>query len=71
MDRNPIKIADETRTDFLGSLIMDGEEYIADKKAAVDAPSLEDGEKPSPRKELEPFGDEETADVKYRTMKWW
>lgn len=49
---------------------MEGEAYAVDKKPAVDA-SLEDGEKPPPRKELEPFGDEETADVKYRTMKWW
>lgn len=50
---------------------MDEEAYAVDKKPVIDAPSLEDGEKPPAKKDLEPFGNEETADVKYRTMKWW
>lgn len=28
-------------------------------------------EKDADRKYLEPFGNEEKAEVKYRTMKWW
>ena len=50
---------------------MDGEAYVVDAKAVVDAQSLEDGEKLPLKKELEPFGNEETADIRYRTMKWW
>ncbi|ODM21996.1 hypothetical protein SI65_02840 [Aspergillus cristatus] len=50
---------------------MDEEAYTVDKKPVVDMPSLEDGEKLPLEKDLGPFGNEETAEVKYRTMKWW
>ena len=70
LDRFLPNIASWARTKILEPLTMDGEAYVVDTKTAVEAPSLEDGEKPL-KKELEPFGDEETADVKYRTMKWW
>ncbi|KAJ5769855.1 uncharacterized protein N7511_001906 [Penicillium nucicola] len=36
----------------------------------IDEPFQND-EKPFDAKDLEPFGNEETAEVKYRTMKWW
>ena len=42
--------------------MSDVESYAGDRK---------DAEKPIPAKDLEPFGNEETAEVKYRTMKWW
>lgn len=29
------------------------------------------GEKAPSSRDLEPFGNEDTAEVKYRTMKWW
>lgn len=41
--------------------MSDVESYSGEKKDAEKVPS----------KDLEPFGNEETAEVKYRTMKWW
>ncbi|CAI7646533.1 hypothetical protein N7527_006604 [Penicillium freii] len=37
----------------------------------VDGPPENDLEKKLDAKQLEPFGNEETAEIKYRTMKWW
>ena len=42
-----------------------------DGNEAIDELADDDLKKPIPPKSLEPFGDEETAEVKYRTMKWW
>ncbi|KAK1148492.1 hypothetical protein N8T08_009497 [Aspergillus melleus] len=42
--------------------MSDVESYAGDRK---------DAEKQLPAQDLEPFGNEETAEVKYRTMKWW
>ncbi|KAJ6131375.1 hypothetical protein N7523_001835 [Penicillium sp. IBT 18751x] len=50
--------------------MSDEESYAVDAKKPIDGP-LKDGEKPFAAKDLEPFGNEETAEVKYRTMKWW
>lgn len=50
--------------------MSDEESYAVDAKAPIDGP-LKDGEKPFAAKDLEPFGNEETAEIKYRTMKWW
>ncbi|KAJ5404411.1 hypothetical protein N7509_004282 [Penicillium cosmopolitanum] len=49
----------------------DEESYPVDRKVAVEEPLQKDTEKPLSAKDLEPFGNEETAEVKYRTMKWW
>ncbi|OQE26872.1 hypothetical protein PENSTE_c005G09219 [Penicillium steckii] len=49
----------------------DEETYAVGGKAAIDEPFQKDNEKPLSAKDLEPFGNEETAEVKYRTMKWW
>lgn len=37
----------------------------------VDGSPENDLEKKLDAKQLEPFGNEETAEIKYRTMKWW
>ncbi|THC97571.1 hypothetical protein EYZ11_002926 [Aspergillus tanneri] len=47
------------------------ESYTVDGKAVTDEPLKMDAEKQLSAKDLEPFGNEETAEVKYRTMKWW
>ncbi|OJJ42299.1 hypothetical protein ASPZODRAFT_1502128 [Penicilliopsis zonata CBS 506.65] len=51
--------------------MSDEESYPVDRKAVIDGPLEKDGKKALSTKELEPFGNEETAEVKYRTMKWW
>lgn len=51
--------------------MSDEESYVADGKGMIDEPLKKDGEKALSAKDLEPFGNEETAEVKYRTMKWW
>jgi hypothetical protein len=48
---------------------MFDEKYAVDGK--VDGPLEKDLEKKLDAKQLEPFGNEETAEIKYRTMKWW
>lgn len=48
--------------------MFDGK-HAADGK--VDGPLENDLEKKMKAKQLEPFGNEDTAEVKYRTMKWW
>lgn len=49
----------------------DEESYATDGKDMFDEPLKKKGEKALSAKDLEPFGNEETAEVKYRTMKWW
>lgn len=51
--------------------MSDEESYVADRKGMIDEPLKKHGEKPLSANDLEPFGNEETAEVKYRTMKWW
>ncbi|GLI78233.1 hypothetical protein PoHVEF18_006542 [Penicillium ochrochloron] len=51
--------------------MSDEESYVGDGKGMMDEPLKKDGEKALSAKDLEPFGNEETAEVKYRTMKWW
>jgi hypothetical protein len=51
-------------------IMSDEESYAVDAKAPIGGP-LKDGEKPFAAKDLEPFGNEESAEIKYRTMKWW
>ncbi|KAJ5157772.1 uncharacterized protein N7482_008872 [Penicillium canariense] len=46
------------------------ESYVVDK-GVIDEPLQKDEDKPFSAADLEPFGNEETAEVKYRTMKWW
>jgi hypothetical protein len=50
--------------------MSDEESYAVDAKRSIDGP-LKDSDKPFAAKDLEPFGNEETAEVKYRTMRWW
>ena len=45
--------------------MSDEESYATEGKVVGDA------DKPFAARDLEPFGNEETAEVKYRTMKWW
>lgn len=52
-------------------MMSDEESRTADRNEAIDEFPDDDLKKPEPQKSLEPFGDEETAEVKYRTMKWW
>jgi hypothetical protein len=52
-------------------IMSDEESYVADGKGVIDEPLKKNGEKALSAKDLEPFGNEETAEVKYRTMKWW
>ncbi|OQD82470.1 hypothetical protein PENANT_c021G08565 [Penicillium antarcticum] len=49
---------------------MSDQESYAVQGKVIDEPFQND-EKPFEAKDLEPFGNEETAEVKYRTMKWW
>ncbi|KAJ6095038.1 hypothetical protein N7467_002551 [Penicillium canescens] len=49
---------------------MSDQDSYAVQGKAIDEPFQND-EKPFEAKDLEPFGNEETAEVKYRTMKWW
>jgi hypothetical protein len=49
---------------------MSDQDSYAVQGKAIDEPFQND-EKPFDAKDLEPFGNEETAEVKYRTMKWW
>lgn len=51
--------------------MSDEESYGTDAKGMFDEPLKKNDEKPLSAKDLEPFGNEETAEVKYRTMKWW
>lgn len=52
--------------------MSDEESYGTDGKEMFDETLKKNGEKkPLSAKDLEPFGNEETAEVKYRTMKWW
>jgi hypothetical protein len=51
--------------------MRDEESYAVDGKEVIDGPYEKDMEKPLDASKLEPFGNEETAEVKYRTMKWW
>jgi hypothetical protein len=52
--------------------MSDEESYVTDGKGEFDEPLKKNGEKkPLSAQDLEPFGNEETAEVKYRTMKWW
>jgi hypothetical protein len=51
--------------------MRDEESYATDGKEVIDGPYEKDMEKPLDASKLEPFGNEETAEVKYRTMKWW
>jgi hypothetical protein len=51
--------------------MRDEESYAVDGKEVIDGPYEKDLEKPLDANKLEPFGNEETAEVKYRTMKWW
>ncbi|KAJ5989876.1 hypothetical protein N7499_010405 [Penicillium canescens] len=49
---------------------MSDQDSYAVQGKAIDEPFQND-EKPFEANDLEPFGNEETAEVKYRTMKWW
>lgn len=49
----------------------DEESYAVGGKGAIEEPFKKDTDKPLSDKDLEPFGNEECAEVKYRTMKWW
>lgn len=51
--------------------MSDEESHATDRKGMFDKPLKKKGEKALFAKDLEPFGNEETAEVKYRTMKWW
>ena len=51
--------------------MSDEESYATDGKGMFDGSLKKKGEKALSTKDLEPFGNEETAEVKYRTMKWW
>ena len=52
--------------------MSDEESYFTEGKGGFDEPIKKIGEKkPLSAQDLEPFGNEETAEVKYRTMKWW
>lgn len=52
--------------------MADEESYAVQAKSAGDASSLEkDVDQPFTAGDLEPFGNEDKAEVKYRTMKWW
>ncbi|KAJ5161301.1 hypothetical protein N7492_006693 [Penicillium capsulatum] len=51
--------------------MTDEESYAVGAKAEIDEPLPLDADKPVSAKDLEPFGNEETAEVKYRTMQWW
>lgn len=47
------------------------EKPYPDEKAVGLAQRDLNGDDDFPAKALEPFGNEDTAEVKYRTMKWW
>ncbi|KAJ5631381.1 uncharacterized protein N7484_011481 [Penicillium longicatenatum] len=47
------------------------ERYDVEGKRVIEGPFPGDEEKPFDAKDLEPFGNEENAEVQYRTMKWW
>ncbi|PKY08609.1 putative amino acid transporter [Aspergillus campestris IBT 28561] len=47
------------------------EKPYPDEKAVGLAQRDQDGDDDFPAKALEPFGNEDSAEVKYRTMKWW
>ena len=51
--------------------MSDEESSYVNGKAVIDESLQKDADKPILAKDLEPFGNEETAEVKYRTMKWW
>jgi hypothetical protein len=50
--------------------MFDKKTYAVDGEA-VDGFLEKDMENKLDAKQLEPFGNEETAEIKYRTMKWW
>lgn len=47
------------------------ERYDVEGKRVIEGPFPDEQEKPFDAKDLEPFGNEENAEVQYRTMKWW
>ena len=48
----------------------DPERHLASGVVADDLHDQDDGKSKSPKHD-DPFGSEEVAEVKYRTMKWW
>lgn len=52
-------------------IMLDEESYAVVAKTGTDEALPIDADKPVLAKDLEPFGNEETAEVKYRTMQWW
>ena len=59
------------KVDRNSPIMSSDEETYAVEKAGLEEPLQKDTKKPLSAKDLEPFGNEETAEVKYRTMKWW
>ena len=51
--------------------MSDEEAYTVEAKREIDGPPQKDGDNGLSATDLEPFGNEEKAEVKYRTMKWW
>ncbi|KAJ5247526.1 hypothetical protein N7468_002509 [Penicillium chermesinum] len=51
--------------------MSDEESYAVQAKSAGDESLKKDADQPLSAGELEPFGNEDQAEVKYRTMKWW
>ncbi|KAJ5779780.1 hypothetical protein N7457_007500 [Penicillium paradoxum] len=51
--------------------MFDTKTCAVDDGMVADGPLEKDLEKKSDAKHLEPFGNEDNAEVKYRTMKWW
>lgn len=51
--------------------MRDEESVPVDKKDVTGGAYEKDTDKPLDANTLEPFGNEEHAEVKYRTMQWW
>lgn len=51
--------------------MADEESYAVEAKSVGDASLKKDVDQPLSADELEPFGNEDKAEVKYRTMQWW
>lgn len=51
--------------------MRDEESVPVDSKDVTGGSYEKDTEKPLDANTLEPFGNEENAEVKYRTMQWW
>ena len=64
-----MKFESKVLTKSRGKPTMSDEKYAADSK--IERPLEKDVEKKLDATQLEPFGNEDTAEVKYRTMKWW